>query len=145
MRGRAQTCAVKDGRIRVTCSRCNKTRYVGVPGGVRKKNVRCPCGQSTMYTLNHRASPRESIYGKAFVLLPNGRECPIYLCDISIGGIGFNVPPQYSRTLATARGDIRIKYRSGAGNAMLRKIRITSLNNNRAGAEFLDGKPPVIW
>jgi hypothetical protein len=28
------------------------------------------------------------------------------------------------------------------GATSLRKIRITSLNNNRAGAEFLDGKPP---
>jgi len=143
MRGRAQSCAVKDGRIRVTCARCNKSRYVAISGGMRKKNVRCPCGQSTMYTLNHRAHPRESICGRAFILLANGRECPIYLCDISIGGIGFNVPPQYSRTLATAH-DLRIKYRSGAGSTMLRKIRITSLNNNRGGAEFLDGKPPVL-
>ena len=144
MRGRAQSCAVKDGRIRVTCSRCNKSRYVAISGGVRKKNVRCPCGLSTMYNLNHRAYPRESICGKAFVILANGRECPIYLNDISIGGIGFNIPPQYSRTLATSR-DLRIKYRSGTGGSMVRKIRITSLNNNRAGAEFLDGKPPVIW
>jgi hypothetical protein len=27
---------------------------------------------------------------------------------------------------------------------MLRKIRITSLINNRAGAMFLDGKPPLF-
>ncbi|MGE4560777.1 MAG: hypothetical protein AB7E77_11290 [Desulfobulbus sp.] len=141
MRGRAQTCTVKDGRIRVTCSRCTKSRYVAVPGGLRKKNVRCPCGQSTMYTLNHRAAARESTWGKAFVLLPNGRECPVYLCDISPGGLGFTLPPQYTRTLATAH-DLRIKYRSGTGNTMLRRIRITSLVNNRAGAAFLDGKPP---
>jgi hypothetical protein len=141
MRGRTQTCSVTNGRIRVTCSRCNKTRYVAVPGGIRKKNVRCPCGQSTLYTLNHRTSTRESTWGKALILLPNGRECPIYLCDISIGGIGFNIPPQYSRILSTTH-DLRIKYRSVGGATSLRKIRITSLNNNRAGAEFLDGKPP---
>lgn len=94
-----------------------------------------------MFTLNHRAYARESTWGKAFILLPNGRECPVYLCDISLGGLGFTLPPQYTRALATAH-DLRIKYRSGAGNAMLRKIRITSLVNNRAGAEFLDGKPP---
>ena len=144
MHGRTKTCSVKDGRIRITCARCNKTRYVAIAGQIRKKNVRCPCGLSTTYTLNHRIYQRESTWGKAFVLLPNGRECPIYLCDISIGGIGFNIPPQYSRTLATAH-DLRIKYRAGAGGATLRKIRITSLNNNRAGAEFLDGKPPAFW
>lgn len=141
MRGRTQTCSVQNGRIRVTCSRCNKTRYVAVPGGIRKKNIRCPCGLSTMYTLNHRVFARESAWGKAFILLPNGCECPVYLCDISIGGVGFNIPPQYNRLLATTH-DLRIKYRSVGGNAQLRKIRITSLINNRGGAEFLDGKPP---
>ncbi len=141
MRGRSQTCAVIDGRIRVTCPRCAKSRYVAVPGSLRKKNVRCPCGLSTLYTLNHRVHVRESTWGKAFILLPNGRECPIYLCDISLGGVGFNVPPQYNRTLSTT-SDLRIKYRTSTGNSMLCKIRITNLVNNRAGAEFLDGKPP---
>jgi hypothetical protein len=28
------------------------------------------------------------------------------------------------------------------GSAVLRKIRIKSISNNRAGAEFLDGRPP---
>lgn len=97
-----------------------------------------------MFTLNHRVYPRESTWGKAFILLPNGSECPIFLCDISLGGVGFNIPPQYNRTLATA-SDLRIKYRSGGGSASLRKIRITSLINNRAGAEFLDGKPPGFF
>jgi len=143
MRGRTQTCTVKDGRIRITCPRCNKTRYVAISTNVRKKNIRCSCGLSTMYTLNHRLYQRESTWGKAFVLLPNGRECPIYLCDISIGGIGFNIPPQYTRTVATAH-DLRIKYRAGAGSALVRKIRIINLTSNRAGAEFLDGKPPAF-
>jgi hypothetical protein len=96
-----------------------------------------------MYTLNHRLCARESTWGKAFILLPNGRECPVYLCDISQGGVGFHVPPQYSRTVATGH-DLRIKYRAGFSNSMLRKIRITSLINNRAGAMFLDGKPPLF-
>jgi hypothetical protein len=103
--------------------------------------VRCICGQSTLYTLNHRASVRESTCGKAFVILLNGRECPIYLCDISLGGVGFNVPTQYSRTIANGQ-DLRIKYRSMTGSAVLRKIRIKNIINNRAGAEFLDGRPP---
>ena len=141
MPGRSQTCTVKDGRIRVTCSRCSKKQYVAIPTGLRKKTVRCTCGQSTLYTLNHRASVRESTCGKAFVILQNGRECPIYLCDLSLGGIGFNVPTQYSRAIATGQ-DLRIKYRSMIGSTVLRKIRIKSLTNNRAGAEFLDGRLP---
>jgi hypothetical protein len=141
MPGSSQTCTVKDGRIRITCSRCGKRQYVIIPGGLRKKPVRCRCGQSTLYTLNHRTAPRESTCGKAFLFLLSGRECPVYLCDTSIGGVGFSIPPQYTRSVACGQ-DLRIKYRTATGSTVLRKIRIKSLGNNRVGAEFLDGKPP---
>lgn len=141
MQGKAQTCTVKDGRIRVICARCAKKRYVAVPQGVRRKTVRCVCGMSTLYTLNHRAFVREITCGKALVILQNGREYPIYLCDLSLGGIGFNIPAQYARSIAAGH-DLRIKYRSMTGSSVLRKICIKSLANNRAGAEFLDGRPP---
>ncbi|MBM9613156.1 PilZ domain-containing protein [Desulfobulbus rhabdoformis] len=144
MRGRTQTCTVKDGRIRITCSNCRKRRYVAVPGNVRRKSIRCHCGLSTTYNLNHRVYARESTCGKGFLLLANGRECPVYLCDISLGGIGFNIPPHYARTVSKAK-ELRLKYRSGAGSSMIRRIRITSLINNRAGAEFIDGKPPSLF
>lgn len=139
MRGKSQTSTVKDGRIRVVCSRCAKKQYVAVPTGLRKKTVRCSCGQSSLHTLNHRSSTRESTCGKAFIILPNGRECPIYLCDISIGGVGFNIPIQYSRTISNGQ-DLRIKYRSLNGSSVMRRIRIKNIINNRAGAEFLDGR-----
>jgi len=139
MRGKSQTSTVKDGRIRVVCSRCAKKQYVTVPAGLRKKTVRCSCGQSSLHTLNHRRTMRESTCGKAFIILPNGRECPIYLCDISLGGVGFNIPIQYSRTISNGQ-DLRIKYRSLTGSSVMRKIRIKNIINNRAGAEFLDGR-----
>ena len=141
MAGRTQTCTVKDGRIRTTCSRCAKKQYVTIPVGLRKKMVRCTCGHSTFYTLNPRTSPREATCGKAFVILHTGRECPVYLCDISPGGVGFNVPTQYSRVIANAQ-DLRIKFRSITGSTALRRIKIKSLGNNRAGAEFLDYRLP---
>jgi hypothetical protein len=143
VRGRAQTIKAKDGRIRVTCPRCDKKRYVPIQSGVRKKQIRCVCGQSALYTINHRLHDRESIWGKAFVVLDNGNEIPIYLLDLSLGGIGFNVAPQFSRSLGCVH-NARIKYRSATGHSTLRKIRITSLINNRAGAEFLDGKLPAL-
>lgn len=141
MSGRTQTCTVKDGRIRSTCARCARKQYVIIPAGLRKKMVRCNCGHSTYYTLNHRVANRESTCGKAFVILHNGRECPVYLCDISIGGVGFNIPTQYSRAVANGH-DLRIKYRSVSGSMVVRRIQIKNLNNQRVGAEFLDGKPP---
>ncbi|NLX17774.1 MAG: hypothetical protein GXY53_00625 [Desulfobulbus sp.] len=139
MAGRTKTITVKDGRIRTTCERCLRKQYVVIPAGLRKKMVRCTCGNSTFYTLNHRTSSREATCGKAYIILQNGRECPVYLSDISIGGIGFTVPAQYSRTIAKAR-DLRIKYRSISGSMVLRRIHVKSMNKNRAGAMFTDIK-----
>lgn len=141
MHGKSQTCTVKDGRIRVVCTRCAKKQYIAVPAGVRKKTVRCTCGLSALYTLNHRATARESTCGKALIILQNGKECPVYLCDTSLGGVGFNIPRQYSRSLACGQ-ELRIKFRSQSGTTVLRKILIKNLGNNRAGAQFLDGQIP---
>jgi len=141
MRGRSQTCTVKNGRIRVSCPRCDKKRYITVPAGLRKKSVRCACGLSALYTLNHRACPRESTCGNALVFLPNGRQVPVYLCDSSLGGIGFNIPPQYNRSIA-ANQELSIKFRGGSGATVQRKIRVKNMMSNRIGAQFLDGCLP---
>lgn len=141
MHGKSQTCTVKDGRIRVTCPRCEKKRYLTVPAGVRKKTVRCSCGQSTLCTLNHRGGPRESTCSKAVVFLKNGRECPVYLCDISLGGLGFLLPFQYLRSIAGGQ-ELLVKYRSTAGSMIQRKIEVKSVTNNRIGAQFVDQRRP---
>jgi len=144
MHGKSQTCTVKDGRIRVTCPRCEKKRYLTVTPGVRKKTVRCSCGLSTLCTLNHRSGPRESTCSKAMVLLKNGRECPVYLCDISQGGLGFLLPFQYLRTI-TGGQEILIKYRSTTGSMIQRKIQIKNVVSNRIGAQFVDQhRPPSL-
>lgn len=135
---RSQVCNVMEGRIRVVCPRCDKKRFLAVAGGVRKKSIRCQCGQSTQYTLNHRSAARESNCGKALLFLANGRNCPVYLTDMSVGGIGFNVPRQYSRALASGQ-DMGIKFRAASGATIQRKIRIKSVMGNRVGAQFLDG------
>lgn len=138
MQGKAQTCLVKNGRIRVICARCAKKKYIAVIVGVRKKTVRCTCGLSTLYTLNHRGAARESTCGKAQIILQSGRMCPVYLCDMSPSGIGFNIPRQYSRSVTNGQ-DISIKYRSQGGATVQRKIRVKDIANNRVGAQFLDG------
>ncbi|MBV5318501.1 MAG: PilZ domain-containing protein, partial [Desulfobulbaceae bacterium] len=137
MRGKSQTCNVKDGRIRVTCPRCEKKRYIAIPPGVRKKTVRCNCGMSTLCTLNNRHYPRESTCSKAIAVLQNGRECPIYLNDISLGGIGFLMPYQHLRSISSGQ-DITIKYRSMTGSMIQRKIQIKNIYSNRVGGQFLD-------
>jgi hypothetical protein len=141
MRGKSQTCTVKDGRIRLTCTRCAKKQFIVIPPGTRKKTARCQCGLSTQLTLNHRATPRESTCGKALIILQNGRQCPVYLCDMSQGGVGFNIPHQYTRSVAVGQ-EIAIKYRTLTGSSIQRRIRVKSIIYTRAGAEFLDGRIP---
>ncbi len=98
-----------------------------------------------MYTLNHRNALRESSCGKALLVLANGKPCPAYLCDISLGGIGFNVPHQYIRAIKDGQ-DVSIKFRSQSGTTIQRKIRIKSVIGNRIGAQFLDGlRAPTSW
>lgn len=145
MQGKSLTCNVIEGRIRIVCPRCQKKRYVAVPAGGRKKSIRCTCGLSTMYTLNFRSTVRESTSGKAVVFLTNGRQCPVYLCDLSMGGLGFNIPPQYARALSSGQ-EVSVKYRALTGAMVQRKLRIKSVTSNRVGAEFLDGyRPAASW
>lgn len=142
---RSQICNVIEGRIRIACPRCEKKRYVAIAAGLRKKSIRCLCGLSTMYTLNHRNALRESSCGKALLVLASGKPCPAYLCDISLGGIGFNVPHQYIRAIKDGQ-DVSIKFRSQSGTTIQRKIRIKSVIGNRIGAQFLDGlRAPTSW
>jgi len=139
MRGKSQTCNVIDGRIRVTCPRCEKKRYLAVPAGTRKKTVRCNCGMSTLCTLNNRSFPRETTCSKGLVVLPNRRECPVYLSDISLGGIGFLMPYQFLRSVSSGQ-EISIKFRSIAGTMIQRRLRIKSIVSNRIGGQFLDNR-----
>lgn len=137
MEGRSKPCNVVEGRIRIACPRCQKKRYAAVPTGGRKKSFRCTCGLSTVFVLNFRTSSRESTSGKGLIFLLNGRSYPIYLCDLSLGGLGFNIPPQYIRNVSCGQ-EISIKYRSLSGVSVQRKLRIKSIDNNRVGAEFID-------
>ena len=137
MRGKSQTCNVKDGRVRVTCPRCAHKKYVAIATNIRKKTIRCPCGLSTLCTINHRVYPRESTCGKALLVIGKGKEFPVYLCDTSLAGIGFLLPYQYSRSISLHQ-ELFIKFRSLSGAMTQRKIHIKTMIANRIGAQFTD-------
>ncbi|WP_028584389.1 PilZ domain-containing protein [Desulfogranum mediterraneum] len=137
MFGRSRSYDVKGGRIRVVCARCKAIRYVSVSSSSRRKTVRCKCGKSGVYTLNYRGAPRESIRGRAQVIMGQQRQISVQLNDISPGGIGF-------RTRGNARmfklnQELNIKYRSSTGIMSQRKIRIQNIAIDRVGARFIDG------
>ena len=88
---------------------------------------------------------RESTSGKAVVFLTNGRQRPVYLCDLSMGGLGLKIPLRYARAL-TCGQEVSIKCRALTGAMVQRKLRIKSVTSNRVGAEFLDGyRPTASW
>jgi hypothetical protein len=88
---------------------------------------------------------RESTSGKAVVFLTNGRQRPVYLCDLSMGGLGLKIPPQYARAL-TCSQKVSIKCRALTGAMVQRKLKIKSITTKRVAAEFLDGyRPTASW
>lgn len=129
------SCNVLGGKIRVTCTRCSRKKYVEVPPNSRRRVFRCICGKSQVYLVNYRKDNRESISGKAQMILTNATEAKIRLCDASTSGIGFLVPREYTSTLSCGQ-EIRIKYKSGSGSTTQRKICIKNIMGNRVGGQY---------
>ena len=138
MRGRAKMCTVKGGRIRLECSRCAKKQSLSVPAEITEKTVRCQCGLSTFVSFDRRTAPREAISRRGVIILPNGQQYPIYLCDRSSVGIGFNIPNQYDCSIAVGQDVLQIEYPSLSGTLIHRKIRIKNLSHGRVGGQLLD-------
>lgn len=135
MAGLLKSCDVKGGMIRVTCIRCEKTRYVEVSRGTRRKVVRCSCGMSGAYKVNYRRALRESSSTKAHAVLSNARETVIRLCDTSVSGLGFTVPREYSHSFYRGQ-EIRIKFRGGSGSMAHRRVRVQNISGNRVGGKY---------
>lgn len=135
MAGILRSCDVKGGMIRVTCSRCEKTRYAEVSRGTRRKVVRCLCGMSGTYLVNYRGAIREKASARAQAVLANTKEAAIRLCDISASGIGFTISREYTHSFYRGQ-DIRIKLRGSSGAFAQRRIRIRNIAGNRIGGQY---------
>ena len=135
MAGSLKSCDVKGGMIRVTCIRCERTKYVEVSKGTRRKVVRCTCGMSGAYMVNYRLAIREKTSTKAHAVFSSARETVIRLCDTSVSGLGFTVPREYSHSFYRGQ-EIRIKFRGGSGSMAHRRIRVQNISGNRVGGKY---------
>lgn len=135
MAGLAKSCNAIGGKIRVTCPRCNKTKYAEVATGTRRKIVRCSCGMSASYSVNYRKAVREAASGRAQVVFNNSKESKIRLCDTSYAGVGFVVPPELALSLSCGQ-EISVKCKSGSGSMAQRKLRIRNITRNRVGGQY---------
>lgn len=90
---RTKTYRVVNNRMQFRCPECGTRKYIAVPPDVRRRSVRCTkCGARNNCLLNRRNIPRDSQAGKAVLVLPDGREIEIDLHDLSMKGIGFDLP-----------------------------------------------------
>lgn len=135
MAGLLKSCDVKGGMIRVTCSRCERRKYVEVSQGTRRKVVRCTCGMSGTYKVNYRKSIRESSHTQAHAILSNAKEAVIRLCDTSTSGLGFMVSREFAHSFYRGQ-EVKIKFRGGSGSMAHRRIRVQNINGNRIGGKF---------
>lgn len=131
-----KTFRVQNNRIRFVCPECGTKRVIAVAGSVRRRNIKCPkCSVATPCILNRRSSPRELQAGRCLLIFEQGNEMEIDLHDISIYGLGFNIP-QNSPVNLHLRQLLRFKCSWGP-RLLTSKYIVRSIKGRRIGAQRL--------
>lgn len=125
---------VQNNRILFKCPNCAAKSYIAVQSGVRRRSVRClKCSTRTQCILNRRITPRETQTGKCHLILHQGKEVEVSLHDISLGGLGFDLPINATRAISL-RQEIRFKC-TWNPNLLTDRFIVKSINGRRVGAE----------
>ncbi len=96
--GKTKTFKVISNRIQFICPACKARKFAPVPRSLRRKNVKCSkCTEVTSCILDRRLKPREIQSGKV-VMVTGGKELEVFLHDISIDGIGVDLPVKALRS-----------------------------------------------
>lgn len=98
-------CRVISNRMQFRCSSCGAKRNLPVQANLRRKKIRChKCGNVTNCKLNRRANPRESQSGKAVMITSEGKKIDVNIFDISMNGIGIEIPHSAVRSQTVSIG-----------------------------------------
>lgn len=122
-------------RIQFRCPSCNAKRSVGVGKDVRRRSVRChKCRTVTPCDLNRRLKQREMQSGKCVMITSQGKEIDIDLHDISMDGLGFDLPINAARTLRVQQ---QVQFKCSWNPRLLGSSRfvVKSIKGRRVGAE----------
>lgn len=77
---------------------------IGVAPQVRRRAVKChKCGEISRCTLNRRMVRRDQQYGKVLVSSSDGTNIEVSLFDISLHGVGFEVPIQLKNKIKVGK------------------------------------------
>lgn len=133
--GKTKMFRVLNNRIYFKCPDCGVRKYFSVPLEAKRRSIRCTkCGSTTNCLLNRRTKPRDRQAGKAVVILPSGREIDIDLHDISMDGIGFDLPFGIAKLL---RPKQLVSFRCAWNPSLIGNCRyvIKSIDGRRVGAQ----------
>jgi hypothetical protein len=109
--GKTRTFRVINNRLQFRCPVCKTRRFSGVPRALRRKNVRCTkCGEVTTCMIDRRARPRTLQGGKLLMVTQGGTDLEVRLHDISVDGIGIDMPAKTLRSRNIKEGrQVRFK------------------------------------
>ena len=109
--GKTRTFRVINNRLQFRCPVCKTRRMSGVPRTLRRKNVRCTkCGEVTTCLVDRRAKPRTLQGGKLLMVTQGGTDLEVSLHDISVDGIGIDMPAKTLRSRNIKEGrQVRFK------------------------------------
>lgn len=126
---------VIQSRMHFKCHKCQAKRMIGVAPHVRRRSIRChKCSEITNCVLNRRSMPREQQYGKVHLSAMDGTEMEVSLFNISLHGVGFEIPVQQRSKLAVGK---QISLKCAWNPRLLSKglYVVKSINGQRVGAE----------
>lgn len=108
---------------------------IGVAPHVRRRAIKChKCGETTNNILNRREMKREQQFGRVQLFSMDGTEMEVNLTNISLHGVGFEMPVQQRGKLSIGK---KVTFRCawnprllGTGTYVIKVI-----NGQRVGAE----------
>lgn len=134
---RTQTYSIINNRVHFKCPSCGTRKYLAAPRDLRRRSIRChKCGERTKCLFNRRDRPRENQVGKAMLVLHTGNEIEIDLRDISMRGIGFDLPYGSARKVSVRQV---VSFKCNWNPRLIGNARyiIRSIDGQRVGAEKL--------
>lgn len=135
--GKTKDFLVVEGRVFFKCPLCGAKKTLPVPPGIRQVSTHChKCGEITRCRLNRRFRPREQQAGKVLMLTDEGQEFEINLNDLSMEGVGFEIPINLARAHKVSQGDV-IRFRCSWNQRLLGNHRysVISVYGQRVGAK----------
>lgn len=126
---------VQNGRALFKCHACKTGRMYAIPPGVRTRTLRCfKCGETTRCIFNRRVVAREQQSGRILLFCDDGKEVEVDLYDISLDGLGFEIPIRDMMRIAVGK---QVYFKCPWNPQLISQGRyiIRSIKGQRVGAE----------